>query len=194
MHRSLHELLPSRLPGTCGGAKLQVSMRRVPDILGDLFCLRKGRWASQEMRPTPSCTIRSACKGTSCSKLGNLSASPAPYMCALGVSVSVYPALSTLPSCFSVSAVPYLALHKLDCLVAGCEVIGPTQMICYKHVKITKNTKLYSHININTCLECGAIGFLYCCDVCSAAYHAESLILGQPVMGTILEVPQLCCA
>ena len=68
-----------------------------------------------------------------------------------------------------------LALHKPDCLVAGCEVIGPTQMICYKHVKITKNTKLYSHININTYLECGAIGSLYCCDVCSAAYHAECL-------------------
>lgn len=68
-----------------------------------------------------------------------------------------------------------LALHKPDCLVAGCEVIDHAHMLCYQHIKITKNTKLYSHININTCLECGVIGELYCCDVCSAAYHSECL-------------------
>jgi hypothetical protein len=68
-----------------------------------------------------------------------------------------------------------LALHKPDCLVAGCEVIDQSRMICYQHVKISKNVKLYSHINLNTCLECGAIGSLYCCDVCSAAYHLECL-------------------
>lgn len=68
-----------------------------------------------------------------------------------------------------------LALHKPDCLVAGCEVIDQSRMLCYQHVKISKSTKLYSHINLNTCLECGAIGSLYCCDVCSAAYHLECL-------------------
>lgn len=68
-----------------------------------------------------------------------------------------------------------LALHKPDCLVAGCEVIDHTRMVCYQHLKITRNTKLYSHINLNTCLECGAIGSLYCCDVCSAAYHLDCL-------------------
>ncbi len=68
-----------------------------------------------------------------------------------------------------------LALHKPDCLVAGCEVIDHSRMLCYQHIKITKNTKLYSHINLNTCLECGSIGSLYCCDVCSAAYHLECL-------------------
>ena len=68
-----------------------------------------------------------------------------------------------------------LALHKPDCLVAGCEIIDQTHMVCYQHLKITKNVKLYSHINLNTCLECGAIGSLYCCDVCSAAYHLQCL-------------------
>lgn len=68
-----------------------------------------------------------------------------------------------------------LALHTPDCLVAGCEVVDQTRMLCYQHVKISKSTKLYSHINLNTCLECGAIGSLYCCDVCSAAYHLECL-------------------
>ena len=68
-----------------------------------------------------------------------------------------------------------LALHKPDCLVAGCEVIDQTRMLCYRHLKISRNTNLYSHININTCLECGGLGSLYCCDVCSAAYHSECL-------------------
>lgn len=68
-----------------------------------------------------------------------------------------------------------LALHKLDCLVAGCEVIDQAHMLCYKHFEISKNTKLYSHTYLNTCLECGAIGSLYHCDVCYAAYHLECL-------------------
>lgn len=68
-----------------------------------------------------------------------------------------------------------LALHKPDCLVAGCEVLDNSRMLCYQHIKITKNTNLYSHINLNTCLECGSLGSLYCCDVCSAAYHMECL-------------------
>lgn len=72
-----------------------------------------------------------------------------------------------------------LALHKPDCLVAGCEVIDQSRMLCYQHVKISKSTNLYSHINLNTCLECGAIGSLYCCDVCSAAYHLECLDQGS---------------
>ena len=68
-----------------------------------------------------------------------------------------------------------LALHQPDCLVAGCETLDQTHMVCYQHVKIAKNARLYPHINLNTCLECGSIGSLYCCDVCSAAYHLECL-------------------
>ena len=64
-----------------------------------------------------------------------------------------------------------LALHGDDCLVAGCEVVGPNQMVCYRHVRIDRDKNLYSHINIGTCLECGEPGSLYCCDFCSAAYH-----------------------
>lgn len=68
-----------------------------------------------------------------------------------------------------------LALHQPDCLVAGCEILDDTHMVCYQHVKITRNSRLYSHINLNTCLDCGSIGSLYCCDVCSAAYHLDCL-------------------
>ena len=68
-----------------------------------------------------------------------------------------------------------LALHKPDCCIAGCEVVSQTHMVCYQHMKITKNAQLYSHLNLNTCLECGLIGSLFCCDVCSAAYHLECL-------------------
>ena len=67
------------------------------------------------------------------------------------------------------------ALHKPDCLVAGCEPINSTHMVCYQHVVVSKNAKLYSHVNLNTCLECGSLGSLYCCDMCSAAYHLECL-------------------
>lgn len=68
-----------------------------------------------------------------------------------------------------------LALHKPDCLIAGCEVVNQTHMVCYQHIKITKTVQLYSHLNLNTCLDCGTTGSLFCCDVCSAAYHMECL-------------------
>ena len=64
-----------------------------------------------------------------------------------------------------------LALHKSHCLIAGCELLSSTNMVCYQHLKVTKNERLYSHINLNTCMDCGKIGSLFCCDVCSAAYH-----------------------
>ena len=68
-----------------------------------------------------------------------------------------------------------LALHKPDCLIAGCEIVNQTHMVCYQHIKITKSVQLYSHLNLNTCLDCGKTGSLFCCDVCSAAYHMECL-------------------
>ena len=64
-----------------------------------------------------------------------------------------------------------LALHRPDCFIAGCEVIDPTHMICYQHLRFERKSSLYSHLNINTCLECGESGTLFCCDICSAAYH-----------------------
>ena len=72
-----------------------------------------------------------------------------------------------------------LALHKPDCFIAGCEIVNQTHMICYQHIKITKNVQLYSHLNLNTCLDCGKTGSLFCCDVCSAAYHMECLDEGD---------------
>ena len=68
-----------------------------------------------------------------------------------------------------------LALHKPHCLIAGCNLLSPTQMICYLHLHIKHDTNLYKHINMDTCLECGASGSLYCCDFCSAAYHKECM-------------------
>ncbi len=68
-----------------------------------------------------------------------------------------------------------LALHRSDCLVAGCQLLSPTLMVCYQHLRVTKNERLYSHLNLNTCMDCGKMGSLYCCDVCSAAYHMECL-------------------
>ncbi len=64
-----------------------------------------------------------------------------------------------------------LALHRPDCLIAGCEILDHTHMICYQHLKIEQNVSLYGHMNLNTCLECGKPGTLFCCDICSAAYH-----------------------
>ncbi len=64
-----------------------------------------------------------------------------------------------------------LALHRPDCLIAGCEILDHTHMICYQHLKIERNVSLYGHVNLNTCLECGNHGSVICCDVCSAAYH-----------------------
>lgn len=69
-----------------------------------------------------------------------------------------------------------LALHKPHCLIAGCEIISSTQMVCYQHLKIfSKHQRSYRHVNFNTCLECGKLGSLYCCDICSAVYHLECL-------------------
>lgn len=68
-----------------------------------------------------------------------------------------------------------LALHRPDCLIAGCEILDPTHMICYQHLKIEQNASLYAHMNLNTCLECGDHGSVFCCDVCSAAYHLSCL-------------------
>ena len=68
-----------------------------------------------------------------------------------------------------------LALHRPDCLIAGCELLNQMHMICYQHVEIKAKQKIYTHQNLNTCLECGQTGDVYCCDVCSAAYHMECL-------------------
>ena len=68
-----------------------------------------------------------------------------------------------------------LALHKPDCLVAGCEVVDHTHMVCYLHYQIERKASLYKHLNFDTCLECGQPGSLYCCDFCSAAYHSNCL-------------------
>ena len=38
-----------------------------------------------------------------------------------------------------------LALHKPDCLVAGCEMLGQMHMVCYQHVQIHHNVQMYSH-------------------------------------------------
>ena len=68
-----------------------------------------------------------------------------------------------------------LALHRPDCLVAGCEVIDQTHMVCYLHYQIERKASMYKRLNFDTCLECGQPGSLYCCDFCSAAYHAKCL-------------------
>ena len=72
-----------------------------------------------------------------------------------------------------------LALHQPDCLIGGCEVVDNSHMVCYQHVKIIKDNRYYKHTNLNTCFECGSTGSLYCCDVCSAAYHLECLEAGS---------------
>ena len=68
-----------------------------------------------------------------------------------------------------------LALHKPHCLVAGCSLISSSQMICYLHIRIESELNLYKHLNMDTCLECGESGSLYCCDFCSSAYHRECM-------------------
>ena len=64
-----------------------------------------------------------------------------------------------------------LALHKPHCLIAGCNLISPTHMVCYLHIRIDSELNLYKHLNMDNCLECGDSGSLYCCDFCSSAYH-----------------------
>lgn len=70
-----------------------------------------------------------------------------------------------------------LALHKSSCLMAGCEVINDKQMVCYKHLdlKSVSLPRSVDHFNMNTCLDCGDVGSLVCCDFCSAAYHNHCL-------------------
>lgn len=67
-----------------------------------------------------------------------------------------------------------IALHKATCLVAGCEVLSDSQMICYTHLDLSSKA-LPAHFNMNTCLDCGEGGTLVCCDFCSAAYHNHCL-------------------
>ena len=68
-----------------------------------------------------------------------------------------------------------LALHRPHCLVAGCQMVSPTHMICYLHIRIASGVNLYKHLNMDTCLECGNSGSLYCCDFCSSAYHRDCM-------------------
>ena len=68
-----------------------------------------------------------------------------------------------------------LTLHKPHCLVAGCNILSSSQMICYLHISIECELNLYKHLNMDTCLECGESGSLYCCDFCSSAYHRECM-------------------
>lgn len=68
-----------------------------------------------------------------------------------------------------------LALHKPHCLIAGCNLISASHMICYLHISIGSELNLYKHLNMDTCLECGKSGSLYCCDFCSSAYHEECM-------------------
>ena len=70
-----------------------------------------------------------------------------------------------------------LALHKMSCLMAGCEILDDKHMICYTHLNL-KSVSLpqsVGHFNMNTCLDCGEGGNLVCCDFCSAAYHNHCL-------------------
>ena len=68
------------------------------------------------------------------------------------------------------------SLHKATCLVAGCETLDDSRMVCYQHLVINSSFP-YSlrHINMNSCLECGETGTLVCCEFCPATYHAECL-------------------
>lgn len=68
-----------------------------------------------------------------------------------------------------------LALHAPHCLIAGCNMLSDSEMICYLHVKIEPELNLYKHVNMDTCLDCGESGSLYCCDFCSSAYHRKCM-------------------
>ena len=84
---------------------------------------------------------------------------------------TIAPKGSTLVQCVKCP----LALHKPHCLIAGCNLLSNTQMICYLHIRIETEVNLYKHLNMDTCLECGNSGSLYCCDFCSSAYHKECM-------------------
>lgn len=142
---------------------------------GTCFICRKGHGEVKKCSK-PKCPklYHAECmQGNSLFQCGKSSSFTCPlHMCAKCTSIGV----STINHSNLLQCVECpLALHKPDCLVAGCEVIDQGRMLCYQHVKISRNANLYSHINLNTCLECGGLGSLFCCDVCSAAYHSECL-------------------
>ena len=65
-----------------------------------------------------------------------------------------------------------LALHKSRCLIAGCEVLDDKLMLCYRHITLSSRLpQSIRHFSMNSCLLCGEVGTLLCCDFCSAAYH-----------------------
>lgn len=69
-----------------------------------------------------------------------------------------------------------LALHKSKCLIAGCEVLDDKLMLCYRHVTLSyRLPQSIRHFSMNSCLLCGEVGTLLCCDFCSAAYHYNCL-------------------
>lgn len=69
-----------------------------------------------------------------------------------------------------------LALHSESCLIAGCETIDDKRMLCYRHISLASSLpQSVKHFNMNSCLHCGEVGSLICCDFCSAAYHVECL-------------------
>ena len=69
-----------------------------------------------------------------------------------------------------------LALHKTSCLIAGCEVLDDNRMVCYLHLHLSSSLpQSMRHFNMNSCLDCGDVGSLVCCDMCSAAYHVKCL-------------------
>ena len=68
------------------------------------------------------------------------------------------------------------SLHKTTCLVAGCETLDDSRMVCYQHLVVNSSfPHSLRHINMNSCLECGETGTLVCCEFCPATYHAECL-------------------
>ena len=84
---------------------------------------------------------------------------------------TVAPRGSTLVQCVKCP----LALHKPTCLIAGCNLLSTSQMVCYRHIHIESELNLYRHLNMDNCCECGESGSLYCCDFCSSAFHKECL-------------------
>ena len=68
------------------------------------------------------------------------------------------------------------ALHKTACLIAGCELIDDSHMVCYQHLVVNYSfPQCLRHLNLNSCLECGETGTLVCCEWCPATYHANCL-------------------
>ena len=97
------------------------------------------------------------------------------HSCAKCVCKELDPALSPSGSTLVQCVRCPLALHSPHCLIGGCNVISRTQMVCYLHLRIDRKSYLDKHMNMDTCLECGTSGSLYCCDFCSSAYHKECM-------------------